>query len=303
MFESVLIALFPIVILGWGLRYCWDDAEIIRQAINKLVINVLLPALVLKSVLSYPLDRTFLAIPAVSFLTIIISVVVSLGITHFLRIPKITKGAFVLAAAFGNVTFLGLPLLQGIYPEATLEVAKVSILFEITQSILELTLGVLIAIYFGSNQRLSSYQILREALLFPPLLILLVAVAWRLAGLPDPTFLINASTLLAAGVGGLMLLSMGMALRFKPSSLMLLVIPVVIIKLVIGPLVVGQLLPYAGLTGLDADASVLEAAMPTALFSLVIASRYKLDEKNLSFFVLVDTLIFMAGLPLMKSYL
>jgi predicted permease len=303
MIDNVFLSLIPIVALGWVLRHVWVDAENIRQAINKLVINLLLPALVFKSIMSYPIDRSFIAIPIVSFVTIFSSVIISLIVVHFFRIPNRTKGAFVLAAGFGNVTFLGLPLLQGVFPEAMLQVAKDAILYEVTQSILTLTFGVLLAIYFGSNERLSPWQVLKESLKLPPLVVLLVAVGWRLLGLPDPTVLITASSILSMGIAGLMLMSLGIALNFRRSSLMLLAIPVVLIKLAFGPVLMTQLLPVVGLNGLDAQALTLEAAMPTGLISLVIASRYKLDERNLVFFILVDTLVSVASLPLVHRFL
>lgn len=303
MIDSVLLSLAPIVALGWVLRHVWGDAENIRQAINKLVINLLLPALVFKSIMSYPIDRSFIAIPIVSFMTIGSSVIISLIVVHFLRIPNRTKGAFILAAGFGNVTFLGLPLLQGVFPGAMLQVAKDAILYEVTQSILALTFGVLLAIYFGSNERLSPWQVLKESLKLPPLIVLLVAVGWRLLGLPDPTVLITASSILSMGIAGLMLMSLGIALNFRRSSLMLLAIPVVLIKLSFGPVLMAQLLPLVGLNGLDAQALTLEAAMPTGLISLVIASRYKLDERNLAFFILVDTLVSVVSLPLVHRFL
>ena len=303
MIPSVFLHLAPIVALGWLLRVFWADAENVRQHINKLVINVLLPALVFNSVMSYPIDRSFIAIPALSLATIGGSVIVSLVFIRFLNIPDSTKGAFVLAACFGNVTFLGLPLLQGIYPGALLEVAKVSILYDITQSVLDLTLGVLLAVYFGSNERLSPWGVLKEALKLPPLIVLILTLIWRLLDLPAPAFLIDASSVLSTGIAGLMLLSLGLALKFKTSHLMLLAIPVVIIKLAFGPLLISQLIPWIGLSGIDVQATILEAGMPTALFSLVIASRYKLDERSLAFFIVVDTLLSMLTLPLVMRYL
>ena len=300
---AAILPLAAIALLGAILRHVNPGMEQTRQAINKLVLNVLLPALVFRTVMESRLDALFLQVPLVAAAGVLGCLAVGFVVFHFLPIPGPTKGAMMLGAAFGNVTYLGLPVLLGAFPDRVEQVSEVSVLFEITKSSLNLTLGAMIAIGYGSQEPITLRNTLFEALKLPPVWALAVSVAWKASGIPCPALILDTAGILAVTVSGLMMLSLGMALRFKPTRLMALAIPVAAIKLAVSPLIVFVATGPVGLGGLYGTAAVLEGAMPSQLLSFIIAGRFRLDEETLAFVIMVDTILAFVTLPLVRSLL
>lgn len=300
---AAILPLAAIALLGALLRHFNPAMEQTRQAINKLVLYVLLPALVFRTVMESRLDALFVQIPLVAAAGVLGCLALGFVVFHFLPVPGPTKGAMMLGAAFGNVTYLGLPVLLGVFPDRTEQVSEVSVLFEITKSSLNLTLGAMIAIAYGSQEPITFRNTLFEALKLPPVWALAVAIAWKASGIPCPELVLNTAAILAVTVSGLMMLSLGMALRFKPTRLMALALPVALIKLAVSPLIVFAATGPVGLGGIYGTAAVLEGAMPSQLLSFIIAGKFRLDEETLAFVIMVDTVLAFVTLPVVRSML
>lgn len=300
---AAFLALIPIALVGALLRIVLPGAEQARLTLNRLVLIAFLPALIFHTIMTCPLDATFVQVPLTAAGTILVVLGLATLTFRFLPIPRATKGAMILAATFGNVTYLGLPLLEGIYPQAGNEPAKVAILFEVTTSTLVLTLGALVAIAHGTGDSPTWRRMARETLRLPPLWALAAALLWRATGWPFPAFLLDATGIMAAGVTGMMVLSLGMALHVRPTALLALVAPVAALKLLVAPAIASALVVPIGLGGLTRDLAILEAAMPSQLLSLVIASRYRLDEATLSAVIFGTTLLSLLTLPVVHAWL
>jgi predicted permease len=300
---AVFLPLALIAALGALLRYVVAGMEERRQAMNLLVLYVFLPALVFQTVMEARLDRLFIDIPIVAAACVLVCLAAAFVVFHFLSIPGPTKGAMLLGSAFGNVTYLGLPVLLGTYPDHGAEVAEVAVLFEVSKSSLNLTLGAMIAIAYGTQEPITFRRTAYEAVKLPPIWALVVAVIWKSSGIPCPAFLLDAAGILAVAVSGIMMLSLGMALKFKPMRLMALALPASAIKLLLSPWIASLVIVPLGIGGLYGDAGVLEAAMPSQLLSFIIAGRFKLDEETLAFVILVDTVLAFATLPLVLGLL
>lgn len=297
------LSLIPIALLGAVLRVFLPGAEDARQALNRLVLFAFLPALVFHTVMTCPVDGSLLLVPVVAGVTTVVMLGISLGAFHFMPIPAPTKGAMILAAAFGNVIYLGLPLLQGMFPKIGAETAAGAVLFQVTTSNISLTLGAMVAIAYGSGERLTMGNTLFEALKLPPVWTLAAALAWRLSGIPCPSSLLDAAGVMSAAVSGMMIVSLGMALRVRRSPLVALIVPVAVLKLLVSPWIASLIAGPVGLTGIVRDMTVLEAAMPTQLLTFVIAARFKLDEATLSLVIFANTILAIATLPVVQAWL
>ncbi|MFO1159748.1 MAG: AEC family transporter [Reyranellaceae bacterium] len=300
---SVFLPLALIAVLGVFLRQTIPSMEDNRRAMNQMVLYVFLPALVFHSVMGAPIDRLFYEIPLVAASGVFVCLAVGFLVFRFLPIPGPTKGAMILAAAFGNVTYFGLPVLLGTFVGEAAEVTEVAVLYEVTKSSLNLTIGAMIAIAHGSEEAITFRKTALEALKLPPVWALAAAIVWKWSGLPCPTFVLQTTALLATTVTGIMMLSLGMALKFKPTRLMALAAPVAGIKLLLSPLVVAIAVTPLGVTGIYRDAAILEGAMPSQLLSFIIAGRFKLDEETMAFVIMVDTILAFATLPFIHSFL
>ena len=300
---TVFLSLTVVTLAGALMRRSLFGMEEARQNLNRLVLYAFLPALVFKTVMGSSVDRLFVVIPLAAAGGVLACLAVAFVTFHFLPIPSETKGAMMLASAFGNVTYLGLPVLQGIFPWHPIETAQVAVLFEVTKSSLNLTLGAMLAMAYGSREPIAFRNTVVETIKLPPIWALAGALLWKSIDLPCPAFLLDAAGLMAASVSGMMIFSLGMALRFRFTPLMALALPVMAIKLAFSPLIVSLATGPLGITGIFRDVTILEAAMPSQLLSFVIASRFKLDEATLAFVIMADTLVGFLTLPIVHAVL
>lgn len=126
------------------------------------------------------------------------------------------KGALILASAFGNVTDLGLPVLQVLFPARALQASKVAILSEVTTIPLNLSVGVALEEAFSGRRSAGVLcKALRAVFTMPALRAIVIALAWTASGVPVPGFLLEATRILGTTVLGLMMLSLGMGLRYR----------------------------------------------------------------------------------------
>lgn len=306
--ESVLLQMFTAMLLGllwqWG-RWGGIEATLARRALSTAVFYLLLPALILKLLNQAPLRGEVLKISLFG-----ISMVASgaLVISLWLRLRDYRSeqaGAMWLAVVFPNVTFLGLPLLQNVYGDWAARLAIQLDLFACTP--LVLTLGMATARHFGREEGIEAWPPTKRfatakrlfVVRVPPLWAALVAISSNLLGFRWPPFVTQLLDLLSCAVTPLMLLSLGLALSFRTMSLSLLplLLPVVVFKLFWMPAVALITSELLGFGGEVKTALVLEAAMPSMLFGLVLCDRFHLDSRLYAALVTTTTLLSLLTLP------
>jgi len=204
-------------------------------------------------------------------------------------------GALLLAAAFPNATYMGLPVLEATLGSWARSVAVQYDLFACTP--LLLSVGVMLAYHFGeSGERVHP---LKNLLQVPPLWAALIGVALNLLAVPLPTMFGGMLDMLAAGVVPLMLFSLGLGLRWGSGwgARLNLVLPVVVIQLLLTPLLVWGASDLVGLSGAVRTAVVLEAAMPSMVLGIVLCDRYRLDSSLYAMAVTLSTALSIITLP------
>ncbi|MEB3209389.1 MAG: AEC family transporter [Synechococcus sp.] len=303
---DVLLALGLLALLGSLLRYWLPDfdVEAARRSIGVLVLNVFLPALVFRVICSVPSGPEMVQIPLVMGIGVLCCLGLALLLFRPLAMPGEEKGALVLASAFGNVTYLGLPVLQGLFPGLSLQVAKVAILSEVTTTPLNLSVGVALGESFSGKPRSGVLrQAFRAVATMPALWAIVLALAWTARGVPVPGFLMETTRILGNTVTGLMMLSLGMGLRYRRIHQPLPLLLASAIKLLVSPLVVFAAASWIGLQQPYLQSVVLEGAMPTQLLTFVIADRVGLDVERLAVCILINTAASFVTIPLLNGWL
>jgi predicted permease len=269
-----------------------------------LVLNVFLPALVFRVICSVPTGPEMLQIPLVMAIGVGCCLALALLIFRPLTLRSEEKGALILASAFGSVTYLGLPVLQGLFPAMALQVAKVAILSEITTTPLNLSVGVALGESFsGKSSCRVLFKAFRAVITMPALWAIVLALAWTGSGIPIPGFLMEATRILGSTVTGLMMLSLGMGLRYRRIHQPLPLLLASAIKLLVSPLVILAAARWIGLQEPYLEAVVLEGGMPTQLLTFVIADRVGLDVERLALCILLNTAASFVTIPLLHGWL
>ena len=302
---NVFISLALIASVGSVLRFIFPDMDIeyFRKSINKLVLYIILPALIFNVVYHAEVGKEFYHIPVSAFGGIVAALILASLVFYFIKLPQNTKGALILASAFSNVTYLGLPVLMGIFASIPEKIAVVSVLFEVTTSPVLLSVGVMIALYFGKKSSLSASAILKRILKLPPLWALGIVLLIKLFAVPVPAFFLMATKTLSVTAVGLMILSLGMALRFKKIRFMMPIFLSVLIQLIFIPLVVFNIGKLLDMNEPFFEASVIEAAMPTQLLTLVVADEFNLDTEILAQVIFITTVLSVGTIPLLRYLL
>tara|TARA_R110002050_G_scaffold1244_5_gene8874 strand:- start:188280 stop:189200 length:921 start_codon:yes stop_codon:yes gene_type:complete len=272
-----------------------------RRALTDLVFYILLPALVLDVIWRAPLDGSSLQISFLASCGILIGLATMWLVMRWLNASKQQTGALLLAAAFPNATYLGLPVLDQVLGAYTRVTVVQYDLFACTPILL--SFGMLLAQYYGSNN--AEVHPLRALLRIPPLWAVTIGISLNLAGIPQPEILDSGLSMLAGGVVPLMLIVLGMSIRWHSLRLrfMRLLLPVVMITLILTPLCILGLSQVVGLNSDLITPVTLLSAMPTMVFGIVICERYGLDSELYAAAVTLTTISSLMTLPIWFHWL
>lgn len=269
--------------------------DVVRRTLAAVVYNLLLPALVLGALWRIPLSTDMARVSLIAVTDVLAGLGLAWGWCRLCKLDRKATGALMLAAAFGNVTYLGLPVLEASLGPWARAVAVQYDLFGCTP--LLFTVGILVARRYGDGGEGESP--LRALAVSPPLWAALAALLLNAATVPQPSWLGTLLDRLAAGVAPLMLLVIGLSLVFQRGMRAQLpaLVPVVVIQLLLMPLLIWGLAVVLGVGGELRVAVVLEAAMPSMVLGIVLSERYGLDTARYAQAVTVTTLASMLTLP------
>ncbi len=301
---EILIPMASLILVGslWRpLQPMGLDADTTRRSLTGLVYVLLLPALVLDVLWKAPLGVDSLRIILMAAFSVVSAALISTLVFRRQWVADPARGALILAAAWGNVTYLGLPVLEQTFGTAFRSVALQFDLFANTP--LLLTLGVWVAQRHGQGvePRSAAAEIARV----PAVWAAIAGVLLNLNQIPSPEGLTTVLKLLGNSVPPLMLLALGMGLRWDVLQWRVLpvLLPVVLIQLLITPFVIYWISLGVGLEGDLRSAVILEAAMPTMVLGMVICDRYQLDTGLFAAATTLSTALSLLTLPLWYSWL
>mgnify|MGYP005840505699 CR=1 FL=1 len=301
LFLQVWLPIATLVAAGglWA-RFRRDPpADRLRVCLNRLVVDVFAPPLLFALAAQAHIDRQMLTVPVIT----VAGILTSLGLLHPLlyRSPlgaglaRETRAAILLAGCFGNVLFMGYPVLTFLYGPLGGSYAAFADVLASTP--LVWTLGVWIATRLGHPGG-RGVSLMRTVLRLPPIWGFVLGFAVNFAGI-DAAPLIQAAKFMGQATIPLMLFTLGLSIPWADLRPSRPVLAAVGVKLAVAPLIVLGLarLVFGGLQ--DAQtAAILEVAMPTMLMAASLADRFHLDVRAAALTVSWSSLGFLVTLPL-----
>lgn len=300
--NDVILQTFGLIICGVLWRVFTPqglEADVLRRNLTGVVYVLLLPALVLVVLWRAPLSLDAVRV-AVMAMTGVGLGMAAAWLWFMRRRPSgAALGALLLAAAFPNATYMGLPVLEATLGSWARSVAIQYDLFACTP--LLLSVGVMLAYKFGSSGE--KLHPVKNLLQVPPLWAAVIGVVLNLLAVPLPDVLGGMLDMLAAGVVPLMLFSLGLGLTWGAGwgERLNLVLPVVAIQLLLTPLLIWGASDLVGLEGSVRTAVVLEAAMPSMVLGIVLCDRFRLDSSLYAMAVTLSTALSAVTLPIWFS--
>jgi predicted permease len=297
--NSTLIQMTLLVACGVGWRMLSPaglSAEKTRLVLTTFVYYLLLPAMVLEVLWTADIGFQSFQYMALGIGCILFAILCIWIVGALFRFDDKRLGAIILAAAFPNVTYLGLPVLEQTFGSWARSVAIQIDLFSLSPFLF--TFGIMIVRHYGED----AAEKPKSALLFlnaPPFWAAAIAVILNLNEIIAPVWLAGALQKLSAAVVPLMLVSLGLALDWKSVSARNApyVIPVILIKMFLMPLLAIFLVNYLPMEGKYKAAAVLDLTMPSMVLGVVFCDRYKLDSALYAMTVTVTTALSLITLP------
>jgi len=287
----ILIAAGSGYLLSWKLRV---DSRTLSQVVFYILSPCLIFSLLTQNQLS-DVEILRMTLFTVSILAIL-GILAWVG-AKFLGLERSMLSALLLVVLFNNSGNFGLPVVSFAFGQEALAFGA---LYFIANASLSYSLGVVIA----SMGRASLLQALTGLLKIPTIYGLLLALLFNRTGWEIPLFLDRTTELLGNASIPAMLVLLGMQLQsmrwggnLKPLVL------AVGARLVAAPLVALALSPIFGFQGLALQAGVLQASMPSAVLTTVIATEYNSEPSFVTAAVFMSTVLSPLTLTPLLAYL
>jgi hypothetical protein len=278
--------LLPVLLIGGSGFLIGKLITIDTRSIGRVAFNFFSPVLVFNLLVtsSLQLDQ---ALSTVAFTCLVL---VTMGLLAFLigRLFKLERPlllALILTTTFGNTGNYGLPLVKFALGDDALAFATI---FFVTTWLFFNTAGVFIA----SLGQMDFKTALLGLFKVPTGYAVILAVIVNALNIELPLPLARTVSLAADGTIPLLLILLGLELTRVEWSHNLRALGLgASLKLLAGPVVGLLFASLLGLQGVSRQANVVQASMPPAVMSTVLASEYKLEPPLVTAIIFVSTIL------------
>lgn len=288
---SALSLIVSMLALGYLFGRFERMPDTAAAVLNRFIIDICLPAMILRLLPKLTLDRSLIALLIVPWTLGGLSFLIAKVAARPLRLDVQTRAALVLVTALGNTAFLGYPLCGALLGEGAVPLATV---YDQVGSFL--ILAVVAPIVLGratSGPGAGVGAIVRRVVLFPPFLSLIVAVL----PLPMPGWLDPLLTAAAAPLIPLAMFAVGLNLRFSLPRPARVLAAGLIMKLVLFPAVAWLITRALGTPPAVRNVAVLESAMPTMITAGALLMAQGIVPELVAAFVSWGLLISLVTVP------
>lgn len=218
--------------------------------------------------------------------------------SRLFRFSRLRRQTLFLILAYGNVTYLGIPVLQTVLGEEALPAGA---LLSAVYVFWLLTLGLLL-VETGGAERFHPRHLAKKLLTNPLLISVAIGIFLAITRLELPAILTRSLSMVGQSVTPLVLFSLGIFMGFQKIGHLREWGHTLLFSLVIMMVLPGIFYLVAAKTGwlegLNLQASILEAAMPVGLTPYALSQQYRLDTSFTARVVLLSTSFSLLLLPL-----
>jgi predicted permease len=278
-----IFPIFLVAAFGFGLRR-WLGLN--KQTLSSAVLYCLSPCLVFSSLVNSELPgEELLELVAFTLATMLSMGVLGFLVARLLRFSRADTVALLIVIVFVNGGNYGLTLNQLRYGDEGLARA---IVYFTTSGLIVYTVGVFMASMGQLTWREALPRMVRMPVAYAA--VLAVVVYGLQLGIPAP--LMRGIEVAGAGAIPVMLLVLGMQLAdLRGVATIHLALPAVSMRLLLGPLVGVWIATVLGLQGLSRSTSIIEASMPSAVFSIILATEFDVRPTAVTSIVVLSTLL------------
>jgi predicted permease len=281
-FINVVTPVFAVVLIGYIVGP-WLRLEV--RTLSKVSYYVFMPAFVFHIISEAQVQAVVLGQMTLYITTVYIAcALLGFGVAKGLRRPPEVIAMYVLIAAFSNSGNFGLSLVKFRFGEAALVPATI---YFMVLTVIGFTIGVAGA----SWARGGALRAVTSVFKTPSLLACLPAAFFSATNVEAPLFLSRIVGLLADAMIPVMLVTLGVQLaEVGRPQINRDVVAASAVRLLGGPILAAILAIPFGLMGLQRSTGILQASMPAAVLTVIIALEYGLVPGLVTTTVLFSTL-------------
>lgn len=306
-----MLTLFAIVVVGYIAGKLGYMGGTFDKKLSKVVIDITCPALILSSAMTgeLPDRRYILPLLGISVLTYVLLTGVALLLPRLLTKKKDDEGVIGFAMMFGNVGFMGYPIVASIFGHEAVFYAAV---LNVVNTFTVFTVGTMLIV--GKNQEstveekeMSQKKMLRKVLYSTPMLsayLTMLIVALEIKDIPEfisqPLTMIGNITVPAA------LLIIGSSMSQLPLRAMLgnsTIYTTTLMRLAILPVGIHYLMTLLGFSSFVVGINTVVIAMPVATYGTILCLRHGKDTTLITEVTFITTLLAMISIPLLVTWL
>lgn len=306
-----MLTLFAIVVVGYIAGKLGYMGGTFDKKLSKVVIDITCPALILSSAMTgeLPDRRYILPLLGISVLTYVLLTVVALLLPRFLTKKKDDEGVIGFAMMFGNVGFMGYPIVASIFGHEAVFYAAV---LNVVNTFTVFTVGTMLIV--GKNREstveekeMSRKKMLRKVLYSTPMLsayLTMLIVALEIKDIPEfisqPLTMIGNITVPAA------LLIIGSSMSQLPLRALLgngTIYTTTLMRLAVLPVGIHYLMTLLGFSSFVVGINTVVIAMPVATYGTILCLRHGKDTTLITEVTFITTLLAMISIPLLVTWL
>lgn len=297
-----MLTLFAIVVVGYIAGKIEYMGGTFDKRLSKIVIDITCPALILSSAMTgeLPDRRYILPLLGISALTYLLLTGVALWLPRLLTKKKDDEGAVGFALMFGNVGFMGYPIVASIFGREAVFYAAV---LNVVNTFAVFTIGTILI----TGKTVNGPKFQKKVLWSTPMLsayLTMLIVALRIEGIPEwisqPLTMIGNITVPAA------LLIIGSSMSQLPLRSMLgngTIYLTTLLRLAVLPIGIHYLFTLLGFDPFVVGINTVVIAMPVATYGTILCLRHGKDTTLITEVTFITTLLSMLTIPLLVTYI
>ena len=292
--EITILSIIIMIGLGYFLKRIDFLSEKDIDPFNKIVMYILLPCMIFHAL--YSADLSLISklgiLPFIILISSFATGLVSYFILRQLKLDDITLWSVLVTVMIANTAFMGYPVTLGIFGQ---EGFLRAIFCDIATLCIFLILSFVLIMKFGGTVKTA----VKKITFFPPLWAVILGLGFNFVNIPIGPVIDNTVNYLGQGAIPLIMIALGLSIDFsaiRRSKSM--IVFTSIMKLAFFPFVAFVVASQLGLIDLQFKISIVEAAMPSGMMSLLLAITYKLDFELTSDCILINTVISLITLPI-----
>lgn len=264
---------FFLIFLTIFIGFCFNKFNVFPHEsatiLNKFVIFISLPALILLQIPKLTLSFDILIPIIISWSIIISSAFIIFFLSKLLNFSREITGALMLVAVLTNSSFFGIPIIEAFYGVDALPYIMVYDQLGIFLALA--TYGTFVAAYYSAKSKITISMITYKVLTFPPFIALCISLFF--IGTKFPSSIESILISLSATVVPVALVAVGLQLEFKLPKHDLVPLSIALtVKLIIAPIVAIIICMIFSWDNLASKVSILEAAMAPMITAGAMAS-------------------------------